>query len=41
MNDSTITSRERVLIALRHEEPDRVPIDFWIYTCINNKSSKL
>ncbi|MEM1736743.1 MAG: uroporphyrinogen decarboxylase family protein [Ignisphaera sp.] len=28
MNDSTITSRERVLIALKHEEPDRIPIDF-------------
>ena len=23
-----MTSRERVLTALRHEEPDRVPIDF-------------
>jgi uroporphyrinogen decarboxylase len=25
---SPLTSKERVLIALRHEEPDRVPIDF-------------
>ena len=24
----TMTSRERVYAALRHEEPDRVPIDF-------------
>ena len=26
--NSTMTSRERVLKALRHEEPDRIPIDF-------------
>ena len=25
---SPLTSKERVLIALRHEEPDRVPVDF-------------
>ena len=24
-----LTSRERVLAALRHEQPDRVPRDFW------------
>ncbi len=24
-----MTSRERVLAAIRHEESDRVPLDFW------------
>jgi uroporphyrinogen decarboxylase len=28
MRASTMTPRERVLAALNHEEPDRVPIDF-------------
>ncbi|HOH30747.1 MAG TPA: hypothetical protein PLC40_13805, partial [Candidatus Hydrogenedentes bacterium] len=28
MNRETMTSRERVLAALNHTEPDRVPIDF-------------
>ena len=27
-NDARITPRERVLTALRHEQPDRVPVDF-------------
>ena len=27
-NENHITPRERVLTALRHEEPDRVPVDF-------------
>ena len=27
MNTSTLTSRERVSLALNHEEPDRVPLD--------------
>ena len=26
---SAMTSRERVLTALRHEQPDRTPRDFW------------
>lgn len=28
-----MTHRERVLAALAHREPDRVPIDFWSSTC--------
>ena len=27
MTDETMTSRERVLAALNHHEPDRIPID--------------
>jgi len=30
-------SRERVFLALRHQEPDRVPRDFWATTETNNK----
>jgi uroporphyrinogen decarboxylase len=26
---ASITPRQRVEMALRHEEPDRVPFDFW------------
>jgi uroporphyrinogen decarboxylase len=28
-NHPTMTSRERVLCALDHREPDRIPVDFW------------
>ena len=28
MSNNSITPRERVLTALRHEQPDRIPVDF-------------
>ena len=29
LEDTTITPRQRVDMALRHQQPDRVPFDFW------------
>jgi len=33
-------SRERTFLALNHEEPDRVPIDFWSSRCLDAKLEK-
>lgn len=33
----TMTSRERVLCALDHREPDRVPVDFWAASEVRRK----
>jgi uroporphyrinogen decarboxylase len=32
-----LDSRERVFLALDHKEPDRVPIDYWATSEVNNK----
>lgn len=32
-----LSSKERVLIAMNHEEPDRVPMDYWAWGVVNNK----
>ncbi|MBN1852796.1 MAG: hypothetical protein JW829_08730 [Pirellulales bacterium] len=32
-----MNSRERVALALSHKEPDRVPIDFWATSVVNNR----
>ena len=40
MNDKAMTSRERVMLALNHKEPDRIPIDLGatIVTSISNRT---
>lgn len=35
-----MTSKERVLTALNHEEPDRVPMDYWAWKEVNDKLQK-
>ena len=35
--ESMMDSRERVKLALAHQEPDRVPIDYWATTEINER----
>ncbi|MCL4459467.1 MAG: hypothetical protein M1136_00395 [Chloroflexi bacterium] len=33
-NASELTPRHRVLCALRHEQPDRIPVDFWANSAV-------
>ena len=34
LTGAVMTSKERVMTALKHKEPDRVPIDFWVIPLI-------
>lgn len=35
-----LSSKERVLMAMNHEKPDRVPMDYWAWGVVNEKLQK-